>query len=269
VSLTDLLRDLAPFIAQDWVILSVVALLCTWFGYSAISLVLATETVRRHLRGATMILVRSADAVGFAASFATATNTLANDPLIGVPWRGFCQSLVVPTAPGRPITATADARQWFDLADLFGAAGADLRYHAALPGLLVGAGLLFTFIGLAAALSAAGAVVAEGVSQAQRNAALRDLLGAASVKFITSLVGLGLSITYALFRKSQLRRSEIALSSFLIALQERMQFRTSTALQVQANALLEMQFATLQRAVEALERLRLRLDTMDDRSNGS
>ena len=117
--------------------------------------------------------------------------------------------------------------QWFDLSGLFRSIGSDPRYHAALPGLLVGAGLLFTFLGLAAALASAGEVVAEGVDQARRNAALRDLLGAASVKFITSLAGLCFSIFYALYRKRELALTERAFSTFLGALEERLPFRSS------------------------------------------
>lgn len=144
------------------------------------------------------------------------------------------------------MSATADPHTWFDLAALFRDAGADLRYHAALPGLLVGAGLLFTFLGLAAALSAAGDVVAGGADQA-RNAALHDLLGAASVKFITSLAGLFLSISYALFRQKQLHEAEQDFGTFLTELQERIPFKTTAILQSEANNLLEKQYTEIQR----------------------
>jgi hypothetical protein len=145
------------------------------------------------------------------------------------------------------VVATTEPRRWFDLGTLLRTAGADLRYHAALPGLLVGAGLFVTFLGLAAALSAAGEVVAEGVDQATRNRALRDLLGSASVKFVTSLAGLGLSIAYALYRKRRLKAVEAAMSDFLSALQERLPLKTQAALQAEANAILTKQYADVQR----------------------
>ena len=85
------------------------------------------------------------------------------------------------------------------------------------------------------------------MDQLRRNAALRDLLGAASVKFVTSLVGLFLSIMYALFRKSQLRAAERAQATLLDALGERLPLRLPASLQADANALAERQYAEIQR----------------------
>lgn len=57
------------------------------------------------------------------------------------------------------------AELWFDTTTPLRAGGLDPRYHAALPNLLVGVGLLFTFVGLLLALGAAGSIVAEGATQ--------------------------------------------------------------------------------------------------------
>ena len=245
--LTNLLRGLAPIIRQDWVILLIVVLLAIWTIWSGLSLAGAAARLRRDLRLATRRLEQSASATEFATSYETVSAEFSADKVLGSPWRGFCQTLIVPSDIGRPVASTVDARQWFDLSGLFRSVGSDPRYHAALPGLLVGAGLLFTFLGLAAALASAGEVVAEGVDQVHRNAALRDLLGAASVKFITSLAGLLLSILYALYRKRQLVLTERTFSRFLGALEERLPFRSSAFLQAEANMLQEKQYAEVQR----------------------
>ncbi|WP_191085607.1 coiled-coil domain-containing protein [Roseococcus microcysteis] len=245
--LTELLRALAPYLAWEPVIYSILASLVIWAGYSAFQLRRATSAVAAAFAGGRRALGDEADPVVFAASYETASSVLAQDRLLGGSWRGLRQSLIVPSGPGQPVVATTEPRRWFDLATLVRAAGADLRYHAALPGLLVGAGLFVTFLGLAAALSAAGEVVAEGVDQARRNAALRDLLGSASVKFVTSLAGLGLSIGYALYRKRRLQATEAAMAGFLAALQERLPLKTQAALQAEANAILAKQYADVQR----------------------
>jgi len=245
--LTELLRALAPYLAWEPVLYSILATLAIWAGYSAIQLGRATSAVRGAFATARRALGEDPDPVAFAASYEAASSALAQDPLLGGPWRGLRQSLIVPSGPGQPVVATTEPRRWFDLTALFRTAGADLRYHAALPGLLVGAGLFVTFLGLAAALSAAGEVVAEGIDQAHRNAALRDLLGSASVKFVTSLAGLGLSIWYALHRKGRLQTAEAEMSKFLEALQERLPLKTQAALQAEANAILAKQYADVQR----------------------
>lgn len=245
--LTELLRALAPYLASDPVIYSILAVLSIWAGYSAVQLRKATSVLCSAFAGARRVLGDDPDPVAFAASYESTSSTLAQDPLLGRSWRGLQQSLIVPSEPGQPVMTTTELSGWFNLAALLRSAGADLRYHAALPGLLVGAGLFVTFLGLAAALSAAGEVVAEGVDQARRNAALRDLLGSASVKFITSLAGLGLSIWYALYRKGRLQAAETEMSAFLAALQERLPLKTQAALQAEANAILAKQYADVQR----------------------
>jgi hypothetical protein len=109
----------------------------------------------------------------------------------------------------------------------------------------VGAGLLFTFIGLTAALGTAGGIVGD-VDQTARNSALRTLLDAASFKFITSLVGLFLSIAYALFRKRRLRAVEHSLDAFLSALEARVPLLTPATLQQEANDILKRQSVQLE-----------------------
>lgn len=65
--------------------------------------------------------------------------------------------------------------------------------------LFVGAGLLFTFLGLVAALKEAShGIGADNGDAAAMQKALRNLLAVASTKFVTSIVGVGLSITLKL-----------------------------------------------------------------------
>jgi hypothetical protein len=127
---------------------------------------------------------------------------------------------------------------------LLRAIGLKPRYQAAMPGMLVGAGLLFTFLGLAVALSAAGGVVAGG-DPAQSRQGLHQLLDAASFKFITSLAGLLLSIAYTGFRNHRLRLVEQALDSFTAALDRQMPMATAAFLQHEANEALRAQWTSL------------------------
>lgn len=240
------LRALAPLVSTLWFIGAVVVLLILWAVISGICLAAAAGKVKRAFNQATIELNKTEKPIDFAINFEAVAQSIQQIALLAPAWNFYRESLIIPHGAGKPILATSPARPWFDLPSLFRAARSDLRYHAALPGLLVGAGLLFTFLGLTVALSAASGVVAEGVSQSARNEALRELLGAASVKFITSLAGLSLSIGYALWRKGQLKRAETASDEFLGALQHRLPFRTAAALQADSNAITEKQFAQIQ-----------------------
>jgi ABC-type transporter Mla subunit MlaD len=241
------LHALLPVVKTDFFILGICLALVAWTVLSAFKLLGATRRIKTAFNEGVRDVCQEPDTARFADAYEKCSAALRTNRLLRPAWTGFSHTLVIPITPNRPILATTDARDCFDLGRLYRRAGADLRYHAALPGLLVGAGLLVTFLGLAAGLTAASDVVAEGATQAARNTALRDLLGAASVKFITSLVGLLLSIGYALFRKWQLRTAENAQAGFLDALDERLPLRTPAALQADANFIAERQYTEIQR----------------------
>ena len=75
-----------------------------------------------------------------------------------------------------------------------------MHWYRALPNYLVGLGLCFTFLGVVAVISKAALALGASNSDATKQVdALRDLLDAASFKFVTSLVGVFASIIYSLF----------------------------------------------------------------------
>jgi uncharacterized protein YoxC len=240
------MQAVASIIAHPATIYSVVGVLVLWAACSAFFLWRGTSRLASALIKARKWIERANDPIAFASSYEVIAAELSGDPVLGPRWREYRDSLVLPREERRPVRATTRAAAWFDLGLLRARGiGIDARYHAALPNLLVGAGLLFTFLGLTAALGSAGGIVGD-VDQAARNSALRALLDAASFKFITSLVGLFLSIAYALFRKQRLRVVERALDAFLLALEARVPLLTPATLQQEANDLLKRQSTQLE-----------------------
>ena len=124
--------------------------------------------------------------------------------MIGDRWRAFARTLVAVPHQDSALGATRRPATHFD-ERILAQAGVNLRLYAAVPNYLVGLGLLFTFLGLVAALYFASAGVASASVQ-DAQGALRDLLGAATFKFVTSIAGLGASIVYSWREKSQLYR---------------------------------------------------------------
>ncbi len=124
-------------------------------------------------------------------------------------WEEFRETLVDLDKP--EIRNTQRPQEYFD------AAVRSPTWLDFFANMFVGAGLLLTFIGLVAALKeAAGGVDANNTEATQR--ALTHLLAVASTKFVTSIVGVGLSIALKLvdrFLEHRLRTSVSRLSALL------------------------------------------------------
>jgi methyl-accepting chemotaxis protein len=226
-------------IVGSWYTIGFVSVgLLVWTALSAAGLNRACRVLRQALDSARARIGRI-EQPALARSFEALRGDLGRDPLLGPSWLAFAETVVVPREGVAPPRATLRPEQIFDLS-LLARAGANLRYHAALPGLLVGAGLLFTFFGLSVALVNAAAIVT-ATDTATRNASLRGLLDAASIKFWTSLVGLACSIAYAFWRSRRLRAVEHEIDGFCVFLEERFPLATPALLQTEANRLLEKQ----------------------------
>src|SRR5919106_5897042 len=152
--------------------------------------------------------------------FSGINQRLASNPVLGEAWRAFVGTLV--PVPGQDGVLGATRRPREDLNEgILTGAGVNLRFYTAVPNYLVGLGLLFTFVGLVAALYFASAgVAAPSIQEAQD--ALRHLLAAATFKFVTSIAGLGASIVYSSREKAQLYRFGHRLDALCTALEQRL-----------------------------------------------
>lgn len=208
------------FFALPWVPWALSALLV--LGAVAIWLYFRwhLRPVLAGLADALAVIEGARSAAGFRDRFPTIDRRLAANPIIGEAWRGFAPTVVA--VPGRDDTLGATRRPVDDLNDgILATAGVNLRFYMAVPNYLVGLGLLFTFLGLVAALYFASAgVTAANIQDAQ--GALRDLLTAATFKFVTSIAGLGASIVYSWREKDQLYQVGRCLSRLCAALEERL-----------------------------------------------
>ena len=234
------LADLAPLISNPYTIWTVCFVLIAWAAISAALLRHGARKVTASLNAAVERLSLAQSAQNFTPQFESFSSELLENPILKRRWSEYRETLIVPSALNEPIRSTVRPETWFNLALM----RTDLRYHAALPNLLVGAGLFFTFLGLSVALSAAGSIVDGDASG--RNIALRNLLDAASFKFVSSLVGLALSIAYTVIHKRTLKKVEAKIAFFLSALEERIPIVTAQSLQSDANRLLERQITLME-----------------------
>lgn len=135
-------------------------------------------------------------------------------------WEEFVECLIVPSdgerTGGMPIRNTRDPAFYFSRENVV-APSLSLRFYEAVPGILTGLGILGTFIGLAAGITLAQEGLATENEELIREA-LRQLLGGASLAFITSITGLATSLAFVVIE----RRVVDALDRSLAALSRRL-----------------------------------------------
>ena len=112
----------------------------------------------------------------------------------------------------------------------------DLRYIDSVPGKLVALGVLFTFVGLSIGIASATHTLGglEGaLDTSELNKTLMILLKGASLAFITSVVGIALSICFSWVEKRKIKNVKKSLNSFVDSLEKSLSFITSEQIHLQ------------------------------------
>lgn len=140
------------------------------------------------------------------------------EPVV-VAWCKF-QETLVPSERDKIMRNSVRPATFFNLEDLGGGPG----FYRHMPGIFVSVGLLLTFLGLISALQSAGGGFSVDASEDVRIASMKDLLGAASAKFIMSLTGLAASIFFTLILRFFLGRVEGKIHAVCSLLEDRLKF---------------------------------------------
>ena len=141
------------------------------------------------------------------------------DTTIGLPWREFVDTLVIPDPDDADgiIRNTADGSKYLnDNTIIF--PELSLKTYQALPNRLTGMGILATFLGLAAGVHAASRGLTSG-DPAEITAALQNLLSGAGLAFTTSVVGIGCSLTFSAWETWYTRKLHVALDEWIGAIE--------------------------------------------------
>ena len=227
------------------VALSILVLaLLLWLGFS-----FSLGRVSRQLHKL-QALVNGHNPESFAENYAEIDAYLQKHPFTARHWQAFRQTLP-PRAGSDPVYYSVRPIQYFNHASLI-APHINLRLYQAVPNILVGLGIWFTFLGLVAALwFASQGVTAADVTQAQQS--LRDLLHAATFKFVTSMAGLMASIVFSWAEKTRLYSLNKQLERFCRHLEYNMVLRTTEqvqVLQLQETQKQSQQLASLQKQLQ-------------------
>lgn len=147
-------------------------------------------------------------------------------------WEEYQETLIIPAPSSMSLDSqtqrqtrqiiylTSRPQQYFSLEYVLGARR-NLSQLYAFPNYLIGFGLLFTFLGLAAAI----AVAQHDLTSASGGTeGLQKLLRVASTKFITSVVAIFLSLLLSILQRYLLNRVRKQIHDFCIALERRTEF---------------------------------------------
>lgn len=186
------------------------------------------SNLRFHIRRATAAITPLEGTKGFYDQFESLSDTFARRRLFARPWDSFSKTVVLESSRELART-TRRPQEFFNEASLL-APHINLRQLHAMPGYLISLGLFFTFVGLVAAIAVAAQGLGPGSDVAQTQAALVRLLDIASLKFITSVAGISLSIVLSFLQKGWLNRASNAIHRFCEAIEERTQLLTTEQL---------------------------------------
>jgi methyl-accepting chemotaxis protein len=135
-------------------------------------------------------------------------------------WREFTES-TFRDEPYQQICLSARPQTYFQK-HIVASSRMNLKQLQAYPNYLIGLGLFFTFLGLASALHIAQADLALKGGESQQ--ALFTLLKVASLKFISSMVAILLSIGLSFFQRAAFSSSQKSIANFCSLLEERTEF---------------------------------------------
>jgi hypothetical protein len=189
------------FIAQRheviWVCSGLIALTALYFGLKYRR---GVASVRRQISTLISVLEGLPPTATQSDTVAAVNASPLSESRLSRAFEGWTRTFVRNSADNGPrYYSTSSPDQGLDL-DGIASTAINFRLIHSVPNILIGMGLLFTFIGLTAALMyATQGAMAQDVAVA--HSSLNGLLGAATFKFITSLVGLVFSLAFGFFEK--------------------------------------------------------------------
>ncbi len=158
-------------------------------------------------------------------------------------WKEFVEMLVLPSpGSGNPIYNTSEVSKYLNETTII-FPKVDFRFYHSVPNLLMGLGILGTFVGLAVGVGAAHTGLASGVPS-EITASLEQLLSGASLAFVSSIVGIFLSLVFTWVERNRSRNLHLDLHKWVDELEKHL--RLVTAPEIALKQLKEAEVATTQ-----------------------
>lgn len=164
----------------------------------------------------------------FFEQFEAQGDQFAKQPTFANAWNEFAKTVII-DGSRQLVRITRRPQEFFSERSLV-APRINLRLYNAMPGYLISLGLFFTFIGLVAAIAIAAKGLSGASTVAQTQDALVQLLDVASLKFISSVAGISLSVILSFVQKAIQNRVNMRIHQFNDAVEARTQLITTEQL---------------------------------------
>jgi methyl-accepting chemotaxis protein len=217
---TDVIKPLFIGLQDDSVAPALALLLfCAALALCALFL-LDSIHIRTQVRRRIQAVSRIKDKARFATAMPQIETLMLRSRYLRHSWQKFRETLIEPRSDDRDqvILSTERPQNYFNMAE----AGLRFPLYRAMPNLLVGIGLLLTFFGLVSALYFTNEAISHTDTLKASQAALRDLLHAASFKFYTSIAGLGGSIILTMVLRYGTSKVESSFDALAFALERKL-----------------------------------------------
>jgi len=175
--------------------------------------------------------------------FETIKELFSTSPLLKDEWSEYENTLITRVSTHDDtlrVYKTEEAEAYFNEERILSRGKLNVRYWYAVPGILVGFGILGTFIGLTFGLSTFKTGTADTIQNS-----IEGLLSGMTTAFATSVWGIGLSIVFNAFEKRQFNKVSIAITNlnrqidklFTLTTQEKISFEQQDQLKQQTRAM--------------------------------
>jgi ABC-type transporter Mla subunit MlaD/ABC-type phosphate/phosphonate transport system permease subunit len=208
----------------DWnyTILLFVGLLFGLFVWGLVATYRLSNQTSKSFKRASDVITKHVDDKhhrGFYEKFNQIEKEIQQIPMMKHVWHEFCES-TFPDEDNRQICLSTRPNTYFHKNAALSIKG-NVKQVQAFPNYLIGLGLFFTFLGLAAALSIAQAGLGDAEQSQQ---ALQDLLKTASIKFISSLFAILLSLALSFYQRKAFNACAKAVNDFCSLIEERTEY---------------------------------------------
>jgi len=246
--LNDLLYGLAEILQSRAFLIAYCVFIVLYWGYWLYRLLNCANHLGEELSRAKATIEEAKDEEEFSTKYSELRDKLQQIPIIKHAWSEFDESLIKPTSDSgnRKIKNTLPASAFFSDESII-KPQLDVRFYVAIPNHLTGFGILGTFLGLAGGIGLAARAIEQATDDPTlMTQALGQLLGGASLAFITSIFGLVTSFLFLFIERLSISRLHSTMNAFRQELDGRLSLVTAEHIQQESLLQLRKQTAAME-----------------------